>query len=102
MVPYQSRAALRNLRAGVAKMEAKLTVADKVYRQFRAGRPIKRDRLLKPWDALGEVVRMRDRLEELMRNSNLPVGDARVAIVFQFTLEDPVRVLLVEDPHEPD
>jgi hypothetical protein len=100
MVPYQSRAALKNLRAGVAKMEAKLTVADKVYREFRAGRPIKRDRLLKPFEALGEGVRMRDRLQEMMAKAGLPVTDCRVALVFQLRAQDMPQVRVIREGAE--
>jgi hypothetical protein len=96
MVPYHSRKALRNLREGVEKMEGKLTVADKVYRAFRAGRPFKKDRLMFPADALTEVVKMRNKLCEALYAADLDPQDCRAAIVFQVANDEPPQVCVVQ------
>lgn len=41
MTPYKSRAAVKNLRAGIKKMENTMTPAALVRREFRLGRPPK-------------------------------------------------------------
>jgi hypothetical protein len=102
MVPYNSRAAKKNLRAGIEKMEGKLTVADKVYRSFRAGRPFKKDRLMLPPDALAEVCVMRDKLRAGMQNAGLNPEDSATAIVFWRALNEPPAVRLVRMGKEMD
>jgi hypothetical protein len=95
MVPYQSRKALKNLRAGIDKMEGKLTVADKVYRSFRAGRPFKKDRMMMPQDALAEVCEMRDKLRDSMSESGLNPDDSATGIVFWLAIDEPPQVSVV-------
>jgi hypothetical protein len=97
MVPYNSRTAKKNLQAGIEKMEGKLTVADKVYRAFRSGRPFKKDRLLKPPMALAEVCEMRDKLRAAMQAAKLNPDDCAAAVVFQRETTEPpvVRVVRV-------
>jgi hypothetical protein len=41
MTPYKSHAAVKNLRAGIKKMESTMTPAAQVRREFRLGRPPK-------------------------------------------------------------
>jgi hypothetical protein len=95
MVPYQSRKGLKNLRAGIEKMEGKLTVADKIYRSFRAGRPFKKDRMMMPPDALAEVCVMRDKLREAMAKNGLNPDDCATAVVFWLEIDAPPQVSLV-------
>jgi hypothetical protein len=102
MTPWRSRAAKRNLRAGIGKMEEKLTPADKVYRSFRAGRPFKKDRLMRPPDALAEVCGMRDKLRKLMQDNGLNPNDSRAAVVFQLALDEPPLVKVVPVGRETD
>jgi hypothetical protein len=102
MTPYRTRVAKRNLRAGIEKMEGKLTVADRVYRAFRAGRPFKRDRLLKPPMALAEVCEMRDKLRLAMQKAELDPQDTAAAIVFQVALDGPPQVAVVRVGKETD
>jgi hypothetical protein len=95
MVPFQSRKGLKNLRAGIEKMEGKLTVADKVYRSFRAGRPFKKDRMMMPPDALAEVCEMRDKLREAMAKNELDPDDSATGIVFWLAIDEPPQVCVV-------
>ena len=102
MVPWRSRAAKRNLRAGREKMEEKLTAADKVYRAFRAGRPFKKSRLMLPQEALAEVCGMRDKLRKLMQDNGLNPNDSAAAIVFQLALDKPAIARVVPVGKETD
>jgi hypothetical protein len=102
MVPYQSRKALRNLKAGINKMEDKLTVADKVYRSFRAGRPFKKDRLMQPYEALAEVCGLRDKLRAAMQKEGLDPNDSAAAIVFWRTMDEPPMVRRIPVGRETD
>ena len=95
MVPYITRTAKANLRAGIEKMEEKLNAADRVYRAFRAGRPFKKDRLMLPPDALAEVCGMREKLRRLMELLVLEPDDSAAAIVFQVANDEPPRVRIV-------
>jgi hypothetical protein len=95
MVPYTSRSAKKNLQAGIEKMEGKLTVADKVYRSFRAGRPFTKDRLLKPPMALAEVCEMRDKLRAAMETAQLDPNDCATAVVFWREIDEPPAVRMV-------
>jgi hypothetical protein len=102
MVPYQSRRGLKNLRAGIEKMEGKLTVADKVYRSFRAGRPFKKDRMMMPPDALAEVCEMRDKLSDAMQKAGLKPEDCATAVVFWRAMDEPPCVRMVQVGRETD
>jgi len=101
MVPYNNRTAKKNLQAGIEKMEGKLTVADKIYRAFRSGRPFKKDRLMNPIQALAEVCGMRDKLRGAMQPS-LDPEDSATAIVFWRTLDEPPVVRMVRVGKETD
>jgi hypothetical protein len=83
-------------------MEESLTMTDRVYRSFRAGRPFKKDRLMLPPDALAEVCGMRDKLRKLMQDATLNPDDCATAVVFQLAIDQPPMVRLVKVGRETD
>jgi hypothetical protein len=80
---------------GRKAMEKSLTMADHVYRSFRAGRPFKKDRMMMPPDALAEVCEMRDKLSDAMQKAGLKPEDCATAVVFWRAMDEPPCVRLV-------
>lgn len=83
-------------------MEATWTKAAKVRRAFRAGRPLKKDRIVTPVVAIHEACILLDGLQTAMHEAGLPVEDVRAALVLTVPNAeqdwDFVHVLRVPEP----
>lgn len=62
-------------------MAATWTKAAKVRRVFKAGRPLRKDRVLSPTMAIHEACILQERLRAAMGEAALPVEDVRIALV---------------------
>jgi hypothetical protein len=68
--------------AGLANpMASKWTKAGMVRRAFKAGRPLQKDRVLTPRQAIWEACSLRESLYEAMRKAGLSADDVQAAIV---------------------
>jgi hypothetical protein len=85
-------------------MAATWSQAAKVRRAFKAGRTLRKDRILPPTTAIHEACILQDRLRAAMAEANLPSEDVRVAVVLlvpNYVPErDAVHVLRVPEPSD--
>jgi hypothetical protein len=105
MTPYRTREAKRNLREGIKKMEAVMSPAAQVRRQFRLGRPMKPGESL-PLHATVVWKRAYDALSRfrvLMALEKLEQKDVTAAIVFIEQADpDQPHMLLMEENGKTD
>lgn len=83
-------------------MAATWTKAARVRRAFKAGRPLRKDRILSATMAIHEACMLQERLRAAMGEADLPVEDARTALVLMVPNyvpeRDAVHVLRVPEP----
>jgi hypothetical protein len=83
-------------------MAATWTKAAKVRRAFKAGRPLRKDRILSPTMAIHEACMLQERLRGAMHEAGLPVEDVRTALVLivpNYVPErDAVHVFRIPEP----
>ena len=88
----------------VNPMAATWTKAAKVRRAFKAGRPLRKDRVLSPTMAIHEACILQERLRAAMGEADLPVEDVKTALVLMvpnYVQErDAVHVLRIPEPGE--
>ncbi len=90
---------VKNLMAGT------WTKAALVRREYKAGRPRQKDRVITPLVAIHEACILLDDLRNAMRERDLPVEDVRAAIIlmvpnFPTPDRDAVHVLRVPEPND--
>ncbi len=83
-------------------MAATWTKAAKVRRTFKAGRALRKDRILSPTMAIHEACILQERLRAAMVEAELPVEDVRTALVLMVPNyvpeRDAVHVLRIPEP----
>ena len=85
-------------------MAATWTKAAKVRRALKAGRPLRKDRLVTPRVAIHEGCILQEKLRDAMHDAELPEEDVRAAVVLMVPnyvpTRDAVHVLRIPEPEE--
>lgn len=99
MTPYRTREAKRNLREGIKKMEAVMSPAAQVRRDFQLGRP--------PKDALPlHPITATDRAESLLADFRTRMQKAKLkpehaqGVIVGIRLSDPDKPVLIKIDHD--